>query len=82
MPRNELNVPELELPKPRGVTYYTKKFANVGSPKRRHKRRGHDRYIKLKDGTIVRKWIEEQWVGNEELGTIFHEYDLKRASDG
>lgn len=82
MPRNELNVLELELPKPRGVTYYTKKFANVGSPKRRHKRRGHDRYIKLKDGTIVRKWIEEQWVGNEELGTIFHEYDLKRSNDG
>ena len=82
MPRNELNVLELELPKPRGVTYYTKKFANVGSPKRRHKRRGHDRYIKLKDGTVVRKWIEEQWVGNEELGVITHEYDLKRASDG
>ena len=82
MPRNELNVLELELPKPRGVTWYTKKFSNVGSPKRRHKRRGHDRYIKLKDGTIVRKWIEEQWVGNEELGTIFHEYDLKRSNDG
>ena len=82
MPRNELNVLTLELPKPRGVTYYTKKFANVGSPKRRHKRRGHDRYIKLKDGTVVRKWIEEQWVGNEELGVITHEYDLKRASDG
>ena len=46
------------------------------------KRRGHDRYIKLKDGTVVRKWIEEQWVGNEELGVITHEYDLKRASDG
>ena len=34
--------------------------------------------MKLKDGTVVKKWIEEQWVGNEELGTIFHEYDLKK----
>ena len=76
MPRNELRVLNLELPKPHGVTYYTRKFKNVGSPKRRHKRRGHDRYIKLADGTVVRRWIEEQWVGNEELGVITHEYDL------
>lgn len=76
MPMNELNVLQLELPKPRGVTWYVKKFANVGSPKRKHKRRGHDRYIKLADGTVVRRWIEEQWVGNEELGVITHEYDL------
>ena len=78
MPRNEMRILTLELPKPHGVTYYTRKFKNVGSPKRRHKRRGHDRYMKLKDGTVVKKWIEEQWVGNEELGTIFHEYDLKK----
>ena len=76
MPMNELNVLQLELPKPHGVTWYVKKFANVGSPKRKHKRRGHDRYIKLADGTVVRRWIEEQWVGNEELGVITHEYDL------
>ena len=47
--------------------------------KRRHKRRGHDRYMKLKDGTVVKKWIEEQWVGNEELGLITHEYELTKG---
>ena len=41
MPRNEMRILTLELPKPHGVTYYTRKFKNVGSPKRRHKRRGH-----------------------------------------
>lgn len=79
MPRNELRILNLELPKPHGITYYTRKFKNVGSPKRRHKRRGHDRYMKLKDGTVVKKWIEEQWVGNEELGLITHEYELTKG---
>ena len=53
------------------------KEAGGGGKKRRHVRRGHWRRFKHRDGTISTRWIGEQWVGSEELGTITHDYNLK-----
>ena len=77
VPRNEVRLLDIDLPKPRGTTRYEKMFKGGGSPKRRHVRRGHWRRLKHKDGTFSVKWIEEQWVGNADLGTIIHDYNLK-----
>ena len=76
VPRNELRVVEIDLPKPRGTVQYEKLFSGSGSKKRRHVRRGHWRRYVHKDGTVSRKWIPEQWVGDASLGTIIHEYEL------
>ena len=76
VPKNELKVIEIDLPKPRGVKVYQKMFRGMGSPKRRHLRRGHFNFYKLKDGTYRKVWIEERFVGNAELGTIEHDYKL------
>ena len=84
VPRNELRVLEIDLPKPRGTTQYERMFKGGGAKKRRHVRRGHWRRFKHKDGRVSTRWIEEQWVGNAELGTITHDYNLvhkaRRAS--
>ena len=76
VPRNEVRLLDIDLPKPRGTTRYEKMFKGGGSPKRRV-RRGHWRRLKRRDGTFSVKWIEEQWVGNADLGTIIHDYNLK-----
>ena len=77
VPRNELRVIELDLPKPRGVTRYQRMFKGMGTPKRQHVRRGHIRTIKHKDGTETTRWIPEMVVGDPSLGRIDHQYDLK-----
>ena len=77
VPRNELRVIELDLPKPRGVTRYQRMFKGMGTPKRQHVRRGHVRRIKHKDGTETTRWIPEMVVGDPSLGRIDHQYDLK-----
>ena len=77
VPRNELRLLEIDLPKPRGTTRYERMFKGGGGKKRRHVRRGHWRRYRRKDGTVVTRWIEEQWVGSAEVGTIVHDYELK-----
>lgn len=77
VPRNEVRLLDIDLPKPRGTTQYEKMFKGGGSSKRRHVRRGHWRRFKHEDGHITTRWIEEQWVGNADLGTIIHDYNLK-----
>ena len=77
VPRNEMRVIELDLPKPRGVTRYQRMFKGMGTPKRQHVRRGHVRRIKHKDGTETTRWIPEMVVGDPSLGRIDHQYDLK-----
>ena len=77
VPRNEMRVIELDLPKPRGVTRYQRMFKGMGTPKRQHVRRGHIRTIKHKDGTETTRWIPEMVVGDPSLGRIDHQYDLK-----
>lgn len=77
VPRNEMRVIELDLPKPRGVTRYQRMFRGMGTPKRQHVRRGHVRTIKHKDGTETTRWIPEMVVGDPSLGRIDHQYDLK-----
>ena len=76
VPKNELKVIEIDLPKPKGVKVYQKMFRGMGSPKRRHLRRGHFNFYKLKDGTYRKVWIEERFVGTAEFGTIEHDYKL------
>jgi hypothetical protein len=76
VPRNEVKVIEIDLPKPQGTKLYEKFFKGHGSPKRQHLRRGHWRVIHLKNGSTVRRWIEEQVVGDPELGVIDHDYSL------
>ena len=76
VPRNELRVVEIDLPKPRGTIQYEKLFSGSGAKKRRHVRRGHWRRYVHKDGTVSTRWIPEQWVGDASLGTIIHEYEL------
>ena len=76
VPRNELRVVEIDLPKPRGTVQYEKLFSGSGAKKRRHVRRGHWRRYVHKDGTVSTRWIPEQWVGDASLGTIIHEYEL------
>tara|TARA_A100000172_G_scaffold14328_3_gene7507 strand:+ start:1613 stop:2818 length:1206 start_codon:yes stop_codon:yes gene_type:complete len=77
VPRNEMRVIELDLPKPRGVTRYQRMFRGMGTPKRQHVRRGHVRTIRHKDGTETTRWIPEMVVGDPSLGRIDHQYDLK-----
>ena len=77
VPRNELRVLEIDLPKPRGTTRYERMFKGGGGKKRRHVRRGHWRRYRRKDGTVTTQWIKEQWVGSAEVGTITHDYELK-----
>ena len=77
VPKNEYKIYDVDLPKPRGVRMYESMFTGHGTPKRQHIRRGHPRRIKKLDGTIETKWIEEQVVGNPELGTIIKDYNLK-----
>ena len=78
VPKNEYKIVEIDLPKPRGKKIYNKIFTGQGSPKRLHWRRGHWRRITDRNGnTVKRTWIEEQKVGNPELGTIIHDYVLK-----
>lgn len=77
VPRNEVKVLEIDLPKPRGTTRYERMFKGGGGKKRRHVRRGHWRRFRHRDGTVSTRWIGEQWVGSEEVGTITHDYELK-----
>ena len=76
VPKNEIKVIEIDLPKPEGTKQYEKFFKGHGSPKRQHLRRGHWRVIHKKNGSTIRRWIEEQVVGNPELGVIDHDYSL------
>jgi len=76
VPRNELRVVQIDLPKPRGTVQYEKLFTGSGAKKRRHVRRGHYRRYIHKDGTVTERWIAEQWVGDASLGTIVHDYEL------
>lgn len=82
VPRNEVKVIEVELPKKRGVTMYEQLFTGHGSPKRQHMRRGHPRRYRDVHGRISKEvWIEPMVVGNPELGVIEHEYFLKTKGD-
>lgn len=76
VPRNEVRVLEIDLPKPRGVKRYERMFKGGGGPKRQHVRRGHWRFFHHKDGRVTQRWIAEQTVGNAALGVIDHEYKL------
>lgn len=76
VPKNEIKVIEIDLPKPEGTKLYEKFFKGHGSPKRQHLRRGHWRVIHLKNGSTIKRWIEEQVVGDPELGVIEHDYSL------
>tara|TARA_A100001035_G_scaffold81996_1_gene63782 strand:+ start:583 stop:1791 length:1209 start_codon:yes stop_codon:yes gene_type:complete len=80
VPRNELRVLEIDLPKPFGVKKYEKIFKGFGSPKRQHTRRGHWHTYHYKNGEKRQKWVEEQTVGNPELGKIEHDYILRRRN--
>lgn len=78
LPRNEVKVIELDLPKKNGVNIYKQLFTGHGTPKRQHVRRGHWRVLKDPNGRITdRKWIKPMIVGNPELGIIEHEFLLK-----
>ena len=83
VPRNEVRVLEIDLPKPRGVKKYERMFTDgKGSPRRQHVRRGHWRTYHHKDGRVTRRWIKEQIVGNASVGIIDHEYELvKKGTD-
>ena len=80
VPRNEIKLMEIDLPKPNGTKFYQSIFKGHGSPKRRHLRRGHWRIVHHKSGETTRRWIEAQMVGNAELGTIVHDYHLTKKS--
>ena len=78
VPRKEVKVVEIELPKSRASTTYKRLFTGQGSPKRLHQRRGHWRVNMNADGTERKPiWIAPMWVGNEEVGVIDHQYELK-----
>ena len=78
VPRKEVKVVEIELPKSRASTTYKRLFTGQGTPKRLHQRRGHWRVNMNADGTERKPiWIAPMWVGNEEIGIIEHEYELK-----
>jgi len=79
VPKNEYKVVTINLPKPRGKRVYSRMFTGQGSPKREHWRRGHWRVVKSRQGKIIRRvWIEQQKVGNAELGKIVHDYELDK----
>ncbi len=81
VPRNEIKVVEIDLPK-KGVNVYGQLFTGHGSPKRQHARRGHPRRYRDKTGKVIKKiWIEPKVVGNPELGIINHEYVLQVQKD-
>jgi hypothetical protein len=79
LPRNEVKVIEVSLPKRNGVTLYQRLFTGHGTPKRQHWRRRHPRRILDRQTGKLKyiKWIEPMQVGNPELGVIEHEYFLK-----
>lgn len=77
LPKNEYKVVDINLPKPRGIRIYNQMFTGHGAPKRQHVRRGHWRITRGLDGTVRQKWIEEQIVGNPEIGVIVKDYNLK-----
>ncbi len=80
VPRNELRVVEIELPK-HGVNIYQQLFTGHGTPKRQHTRRGHWRILKDVHGRIKKRtWVKQCTVGNAELGIIEHEYILTSKS--
>lgn len=79
VPKNEYKVVTINLPKPRGKRVYSRMFTGQGSPKREHWRRGHWRVLKNKKGDILKRiWIQQQKVGNAELGKIVHDYVLNK----
>ena len=79
VPKNEYKLVEIDLPKPRGKKVYKQMFTGHGSPKREHWRRGHWRRVNDKTGKLIKRvWIEEQKVGDPKLGTIIHDYLLKK----
>ena len=81
VPKSEVKVIEIELPK-RGVIVYDQLFTGNGSPKRQHVRRGHWRVYKDTFGRVKeRKWINPMVCGDPELGVIDHEYILKVKRD-
>lgn len=80
VPKNEVRILEIDLPKPFGVKKYEKIFKGFGSPKRQHTRRGHWHTYHYKNGEKRQKWVEEQTVGNAELGKIEHDYILRRRN--
>ena len=80
VPRNEVKVVEVDLPKRRGVDLYRQLFTGQGSPQR--VRRGYWRKYKDAQGRIIREqWIKSYVAGNPELGVIEHEYFLKAGGD-
>lgn len=82
LPKNEVKVVEVDLPKRRGVNLYQQLFTGQGAPKRQHERRGHPRRYKDAQGRIIKEiWIKPMTVGNPELGVIEHEYFLKAGGD-
>ena len=81
LPKNELRVIEIDIPKPDGVIVPARLFKGTGSPKRQHTRRGHWSTYHYRDGTTKRKWIGEQLVGNRELGIIEHDYVVKKEQE-
>jgi len=81
VPKSEVKVIEIELPK-RGVIVYDQLFTGNGTPKRQHVRRGHWRVYKDMFGRVKeRKWINPMVCGDPELGVIDHEYILKVKKD-
>ena len=79
VPKNEYKVITINLPKPRGKRVYSRMFTGQGSPKREHWRRGHWRVLKNKQGKIIKRiWIDQQKVGNPQLGKIVHDYVLNK----
>jgi len=79
VPKNEYKVVTINLPKPRGKRVYSRMFTGQGSPKREHWRRGHWRVLKNKQGNVLKRiWIDQQKVGNQELGKITHDYVLNK----
>lgn len=82
VPRNEVKVVEVDLPKKRGVNLHKQLFTGHGSPQRQHVRRGYWRKIKDAKGRIIReRWVKPYVAGNPELGIIEHEYFLKAGGD-
>ena len=82
LPKNEVKVVEVDLPKRRGVNLYQQLFTGQGSPQRQHVRRGYWRRYKDAQGRIIREqWIKSYVAGNPELGVIEHEYFLKAGGD-
>lgn len=81
VPKNELRVINIDIPKPKGVTITEKKFSGTGTPKREHIRRGHWHTYHYKNGTSRKKWVGEQRVGSADLGRIEHDY-LVRENKG